>query len=138
VLRSALLTGFIAPHFALFIHKLFQQVLDKEFQGMQALVDKARADGEAALADSFKNKLFMQEQYEKVIRNKKVELNSPDSYNIAYSCVLQIVEELSYENEYLRNTCTEQEAQVNQLSTHCCGTEKITPFFVYSLSFLTD
>ena len=25
---------------------------------------------------------------------------------------LQIVEELSYENEYLRNTCTEQEAQV--------------------------
>lgn len=33
---------------------------------MQALVDKARADGEAALAESFNNKLAMQEQYEKV------------------------------------------------------------------------
>lgn len=27
--------------------------------------------------------------------------------------VLQIVEELSYENEYLRNTCADQEGQVS-------------------------
>ena len=79
---------------------------------MQALVDKARADGEAALADSFKNKLFMQEQYEKVISREECPTLKSPSLMCSLFSDFQIVEELSYENEYLRNTCTEQEAQV--------------------------
>ena len=46
--------------------RTFLQVLNKEFLGMQALIDKARAEGEAALAEAFNNKMSMQEQYEKV------------------------------------------------------------------------
>jgi hypothetical protein len=42
------------------------QVLNQEYLGMQALIDKLRLDSEVALVAANNSKLYMQEEYEKV------------------------------------------------------------------------
>jgi hypothetical protein len=59
------------------------QVLNQEYLGVQALIDKLRLDSEAALVAAENGKLFMQDEYEKV-RVLKLPVHFP------LSCVVKL------------------------------------------------
>mmetsp|Transcript_2274 Transcript_2274/g.4038 ORF Transcript_2274/g.4038 Transcript_2274/m.4038 type:complete len:407 (-) Transcript_2274:940-2160(-) len=73
------------------------QALHVEHQRMQGIVEKLRLEQETALEDVYQEKQRMQSHYE------------------------QIIEQLGYENEYLRNTCAEQEEQIAKLTNSLIG-----------------
>jgi hypothetical protein len=80
---------------------------------MQALIDKLRLDSEVALVAAENSKLFMQEEYEKVMISGHFHTVTVLAYTMSVTVgLVQIVGELGYENEYLRKTCAEQEEQV--------------------------